>query len=49
MRRFNPWRERFDQLIQRTVEAGLVDFWKQVNKSNKIRRYRTKYGFKGTP
>ena len=47
--RFNPWRERFDQLIQRTVEAGLVDFWKQVNKSNKIRRYRTKYGFKGTP
>ena len=28
--RFNPWRERFDEVIQRTIEAGLIDFWKQV-------------------
>ena len=42
MHRFNPWRERFDQLIQRTVEAGLVDFWKQVQ-TMQI-GYHTKYG-----
>ena len=40
--RFNPWRERFDHLIQRTVEAGLVDFWKRVY-TMQI-GYHTKYG-----
>ena len=28
--RFNPWRQRFDEVIQRVIEAGLIDFWKQV-------------------
>ena len=28
--KFNPWRERFDQLIHRAIEAGLINFWKQV-------------------
>ena len=25
---FNPVRERFDEVIQSTIQAGLVDFWK---------------------
>ena len=27
--RFNPWRERFDVVIQNVLQAGLVDYWKQ--------------------
>ena len=27
--KFNPWRERFDDVILRALEAGLVNFWKQ--------------------
>jgi hypothetical protein len=27
--KFNPWRERFDQVIRWTLEAGLVEHWKQ--------------------
>ena len=27
--RFNPWRERFDEVIQNVLQAGLVDYWKQ--------------------
>ena len=27
--RFNPWRERFDVVIQNVLQAGLVDHWKQ--------------------
>ena len=27
--RFNPWRERFDEVIQNVLQAGLIDHWKQ--------------------
>ena len=34
--RFNPWRQRFDEVIQRVIEAGLIDFWKQVATSYRV-------------
>ncbi len=27
--KFNPWRERFDEVIQRMLQAGLIDLWKK--------------------
>ena len=35
--RFNPWRERFDEVIQRAIEAGLINFWKEVAKTIHIK------------
>jgi len=26
--KFNPWRKKFDEIIQRHIEAGLIDEWK---------------------
>ena len=35
--KFNPWRERFDDVILRALEAGLVNFWKQGFNSAHLR------------